>query len=162
MDLLIEEKLLLADGANQGIAPAEDDVEEFIAILKKQLENLYGSEEEYEKALADKGLAMEDIHSYVRNQLTIVSIYEEVTAGVEVKDEDVEAFYNDNQAMFQVSEQVRARHILVKDQDLAEELLERPRRERILPTWPGSIPKMPFQAAGEIWASSPGDDGPRV
>ena len=125
LDLLIEEKLLLADGANQGIAPAEDDVEEFIAILKKQLENLYGSEEEYEKALADKGLAMEDIHSYVRNQLTIVSIFEEVTAGVEVKDEDVEAFYNDNKAMFEVSEQVRARHILVKDQDLAEELLER-------------------------------------
>jgi len=125
LELLIEEKLLLADGADRDIAPAEDEVEKFIGILKEQLENLYGSAEEYEKALADKGLAMEDIYSYVRNQLTIVSIYEEVTAGVEVKDEDVEAFYNDNQAMFQVSEQVRARHILVKDQELAEDLLAR-------------------------------------
>ncbi|MGI6143359.1 MAG: peptidylprolyl isomerase [bacterium] len=125
LELLIEEKLLLADGANQGINPAEGEVEEFITILKNQLENIYGSKEEYEKALADKGLAMEDIHSYVRDQLTIVNIFEEVTADVGVKDEDVESFYNDNQEMFRVSEQVRARHILVKDQELAEELLER-------------------------------------
>jgi foldase protein PrsA len=57
------------------------------------------------------------------SQYYSVAFFEELKASIpEVTDEDVQAYYDENQAAFEVDE-VTARHILVEDKDLAEEIL---------------------------------------
>ncbi|NLJ33041.1 MAG: hypothetical protein GX349_00370 [Firmicutes bacterium] len=125
LDQLIVEKLLLADGLAMDLSVDKEELKKFMEAVKSQLELFYGSGEDYEKALEEKGITEEDVENYGGNLLLIEDLYKMVTKHVTVGDAEVEAFYRENPDMFTVGERVKARHILVDEEELAEELLAR-------------------------------------
>ncbi|MEA2665865.1 MAG: foldase protein PrsA, partial [Candidatus Eremiobacteraeota bacterium] len=75
---------------------------------------------QFENILKQQGLTEQDVQNILRQQLILKKA---VAPQVKISDADVKAFYDKNHAQFDKPEQVRARHILVADQNKAKEIL---------------------------------------
>jgi foldase protein PrsA len=75
---------------------------------------------QFENILKQQGLTEQDVQNILRQQLILKKA---VAPQVKISDADVKAFYDKNHAQFDKPEQVRARHILVADQNKAKDIL---------------------------------------
>jgi foldase protein PrsA len=75
---------------------------------------------QFENILKQQGLTEQDVQTILRQQLVLKKA---VGGQVKISDADVKAFYDKNHAQFDKPAQVRARHILVADQNKAKDVL---------------------------------------
>ncbi|MFW5786996.1 MAG: peptidylprolyl isomerase [Halanaerobiales bacterium] len=129
LDGLIEQELLKQEAENRDISLDEEKKEE---IFQNQLENIKQqnnmSEEELLEALSQQGIeSLEDYKEQFlsRNEdnLLINALREEVLSDIEVSDEEAEEYYEENKDQYEHDEQVEASHILLEDEEKAEELI---------------------------------------
>lgn len=125
LELLIDEQLLLQAANQFEITVSNDEVEDTHADLQTYLQNQYPSEADLEKALKKQKLTSDDLKEFARRQLLIMAVYQQVTDEVLIEAGAIQDFYNGNKELFEVTEQIRARHILVKEKEMAEQILER-------------------------------------
>ncbi|MFP4373255.1 MAG: peptidylprolyl isomerase [Spirochaetaceae bacterium] len=110
---MINEELLHQEAQDKDISAAESEVEEQIGQYKGQ----YG-DEGFEQALANAGLDEDQLRDEIARSLTIQKLLEqEVTSGIEVGDDEVREFYDENTEMFEQSQSVKASHILIETGD---------------------------------------------
>lgn len=109
LEQLIEEKLLLQEVKNRKIEPSLKDVQEEIDEIKGSFE----SEVEYRKFLTANGLNETKLKDYMKKQLSIRALYEEITSDIGLEDGVAEQYYNDNIDEFAHEEQRNVRHILI-------------------------------------------------
>ncbi len=107
-----------ADG--MGIKITDDKVNKRIEQLKKQFYG--GSEERYQKTLAQQGLTKDQAKEEVRAQLISEELFKKVTSGVKVSKEEVKAYYNSHKSQYGQPQTREVRHILVAKKDLADKL----------------------------------------
>lgn len=88
----------------------DKDVEEELEQLKESVGD------DYEVILQTQGLTEDALKVDIKNGLLIEAAY---TDGVEVTDEEVETYYN------RMSKEIKARHILVEDEETAEKVKEK-------------------------------------
>jgi len=106
---VVSTRLLAQEAKRQQISLEAGRVE---GILQ-QIEAQQGGREALVTVLGEIGAAYDDLESAIREAEFAQRLVEkEVRPGVQVSDDEVAAFYNDNPQMFQAQEQVRARHIL--------------------------------------------------
>ncbi|WP_080838397.1 peptidylprolyl isomerase [Cohnella massiliensis] len=107
-----------AEKAGVEVADAEYDA----AIEEIKQQNGFTTDEEFEQALAYSNLTLEDYKEQaIRPQLLLRGIFEEKLAP---SDEDLKAYYEENQASFGTEEQVKASHILLDTKEEAEAVLK--------------------------------------
>lgn len=86
--------------------------------MDKQFNNIKGgfaSEEEFNKALSDRNITVETLKKDIEKSVYINTlINNKVFSGVSVSDEETKKEYENNKEAFNVPEQVRASHILIK------------------------------------------------
>ena len=100
----------------------EEEIETRLDELKKQY---FGDDpEQYEEQLESQGLTDEQVREDVRSQLLQQKIFDQVTAEVAVTDEDVQEYYETNEAQFQQPATRDVRHILVKGKARADGLYQ--------------------------------------
>ena len=80
------------------------------------------SQKEYEKNLKAQGLTEEQVRAEIENQLISEKIYEKVTEGVKVTDQEIEEHYNKNKKEYRSPQSREVRHILVSKKPLADQL----------------------------------------
>jgi foldase protein PrsA len=125
VDQLLEEQVVVADADKKGITAKEEEVETALDEIKKGLETQFGGEKKVDSSLKKFKLTWDDLKEIVVNNFKIQQLYTQVTADVKVTDEDVSKYYEEHKSEFNMPEQVKASHILVKEEDLANELKER-------------------------------------
>ena len=103
-----------------GIEVTDDEVEERLDELKEQF--FEGDEEQYEQELENQGLTDQQVRDDVRSRVLSEKIFEEVTKDVEVTDEEVEAYYEENRPQFETPASREVRHILVENKRQADRL----------------------------------------
>lgn len=114
------ELVLLREGETRGLSVPEEIIDEQIALIS---ESLFEGET-LEDFLDQSGFDSEDeLRSYIRENELIEQTVTLLSGEVTVTDEELTQAYEENQAAFTTPEQVCARHILVEDEDLANELL---------------------------------------
>lgn len=101
------------------ITVTDEEVDEERAEVVEQL----GGEEQLTAAAEQAGLSSEEVNDELRSSVLQDKVVEEVGGDAEVSDEDIEAFYQENQAT-RFSTKARARHILVETEAKAKELLK--------------------------------------
>jgi len=99
---------------------SDADVEERLVELKEQF--FEGDDTKYEAELEKQGLTDEQVRADVRTRLLSERIFEEVTKDVEVTDEEIQAYYDENKAQFETPASRDVRHILVKQKARADDL----------------------------------------
>jgi parvulin-like peptidyl-prolyl isomerase len=117
----------LVEQAQFEIAAEELDVTVSDADVDKRLDELkeqffQGDEQKYEEELEAQGLTEEQVKSDLRTRLLSEKVFEKVTSEVQVTDDDVQAYYEENQAQFETPASREIRHIVVKTKQRADQL----------------------------------------
>ncbi|MFP4424321.1 MAG: peptidylprolyl isomerase [Candidatus Woesearchaeota archaeon] len=120
----IDEMILVQEAENQGITVTNMEVQEYIQQLMQQSGI---TEEALEQQLEQTGMTRDDLEAIYEKQLKITKLLNQTDLGIEVSDEEIQQYYdeNTNSSMITVPQQVRARHILLQNESLAQELLGR-------------------------------------
>ncbi len=123
---MINEELLYQEAQEKSISASNSEVEEQIQQYKGQ----YG-DEGFAQALSNAGMNEDQLRSEISRSLTIQKLLEqEVTSGIEVTDEEIRKFYDENTQMFEQSQSVKASHILIDTRDAETEEAKQEARAR--------------------------------
>jgi peptidyl-prolyl cis-trans isomerase SurA len=110
LDELINNRILLEQAKKLGLEAADGEVEDKFTEFKSPY-----TEDEFQRQLKSRGYTVDDLRSDIRQQISIQKVINrEVVAKITVTDQDVQDFYNQNRAQFNVSEpQYRLAQIVV-------------------------------------------------
>ncbi|KGA98686.1 hypothetical protein BALCAV_0202740 [Alkalihalobacillus alcalophilus ATCC 27647 = CGMCC 1.3604] len=118
LETLITDKMIELEAKEQGITVTEDEM----AAEMENYYEMYNGEEAFQEMLSQNGMSIEelenDIHYYLLTKKLMSSI-------IEVTEEETVAYFEENQEQFNQEEQVEASHILVEDEDTANEVKEK-------------------------------------
>jgi|SRR5690554_4537986 len=117
------ELVLLREAERRGLAPDEEAVQETLDRLRSSV-----AEEDYAAALADAGFpSEEDLVTLIREADLIGQVVQAIRDESQPTDEEVRVRYLADIDRYTQPETYCARHILVADQGLAQELVDRVR-----------------------------------
>ena len=110
LDELINNRILLEKAKALGLQAADGEVEDKFTEFKSPY-----TEEEFQRQLKTRNYTVDDLKNDIRQQLSIQKVINhEVVAKITVTDQDVQDFYNQNRAQFNVKEpQYRIAQIVV-------------------------------------------------
>lgn len=118
VEALIDDKIVELEVKKEEIKVPDEEIDEEIAKFKENA----GGEESFNAALEQSGLTEDDFKKDVVQYLSIRKLME---PRVEVTDEEIETYFEENKESFNVEEQVDARHILVEEEKTANEILQK-------------------------------------
>ena len=124
IDELIEQQILLSAADAEGVDLTEDELSEVLAQLAEELPEGVTVEE----FLEETGLRMDEVKEQMRLRKLLMGKAAE--AG-EPSEEEVRAFYDENQDAMKVEESVRASHILVTVDKADDEEAKAAKRAKI-------------------------------
>ncbi len=124
---MIEEELLFQDTQTQGIDIPDQRVADELARVKTR----FPSEAEFQTALTALKMSEGDLKRKIHRGLAIQQLISTLVRDVQVTDEEMQAFYENNPSLFQSPEQVQARHILIKVAPEAEESAKKEALQKI-------------------------------
>ena len=110
---LVQREEFRQSAAELGIEVTEKDVDDAEDELVKTRFN--GDRKEYEKALKQQSLTPEEYRSTLEASVLAQKLYEEVTKDTKVTDEDILAYYTQNQSQYGTAESRDVRHILIAE-----------------------------------------------
>lgn len=111
LDQLVTIQVLAQETKARNITVSDSEVDAQIAEIRKQFQ----TEEEFTKALAQRGLTLDRLREDARREMAIARMVEaEVRPKIDVKEQDVKNFYDQNPDQFQQPESLRASHILLR------------------------------------------------
>ena len=110
LDELINNQILLQRAKKLGLEAADGEVEDKFTEFKSPY-----TEDEFQRQLKARGYTVDDLRNDIRQQISIQKVINrEVVAKITVTDQDVQDFYNQNRAQFNVAEpQYRLAQIVV-------------------------------------------------
>lgn len=115
---MMDDRLLIQDADERDIVVSREDVRPYLDEELERIRGAFSSQEEYEAALAQYGMTEKDlIVSYrktLRDQLTIRRLLDEVLAPrVEVREEEIRAYYDAHQNELALPTLVTLREVAV-------------------------------------------------
>jgi peptidyl-prolyl cis-trans isomerase C len=120
LDQLATEMVLLNEADARGLTLTEEEVDAQLQTIIDGFE----SQEEYETLLSEAGFEDEaQLRRLIQENESIRLIVEDIQDNIELSDEDIQAFYDENQADFQQPEQACTRHILLESEEDALEVI---------------------------------------
>jgi peptidyl-prolyl cis-trans isomerase C len=128
LDQLIAYTVLKQEAAARKLTVPDTDVDAQVAQMQKQ----FGSEAEFQKALAARNTTVEQLKADAKADMAINKMMEaEVASAAAATDADAQDFYAKNQDKFKQGETVRASHILVKVEKTDDEAAKKEKRAKI-------------------------------
>jgi foldase protein PrsA len=113
---LIIERLIERAAKTENIGVTEDDLNTEIDKIKVN----FGSDEEFNQQLEAYGLTLESLKAQLTTQVQLDKL---ISPKVQVSDENLQTYYDENKASYTTPEQVQASHILVETKEEADEIL---------------------------------------
>ena len=118
LDNLIADKIMQAEVKELNIEITEEEIEEDLDELRE----FYGSDEALNQELANYGLTLDDVKNNIKTNLQIERLLDSY---VEITEEEMKEYFEENKSTFDQKEQVKASHILVETEEEALEIKEK-------------------------------------
>lgn len=115
VDTLIVDKIVGLEAEKQSITVSDAEIEKEMT----KMYDYYGGKEAVEQELASSGLTSDDLKKDVIVNLKIRKLLE---SRIKISDEEMKAYFEANKAAFAEEEQVKASHILVESEAIANEV----------------------------------------
>lgn len=116
LDNLITEKLIMQEAEASNIEVTDADIDAEIALIKKN----FGSDEEFDAALAQYNMTLDSLKKDTKVNLTIRKILEPKT---DVTEAEIKEYFDANKETLGTPEQIQASHILVATKEEADAIL---------------------------------------
>lgn len=131
LEQLITSKLLVEKAKDRGIEVGDQEMNNIFNQLLdafKQRNNY--NEEQLEDAIKERGYESVDQYKEIffennRNGFLVNKLRENIISDVEVTEAETKEFYDNNKGQFEKSEQKKVSHILFKNEDKAEKILDK-------------------------------------
>ncbi len=117
VEQLILERLLDKEAAKQNVALTDADYD---AEINKIKEARSWDDTTFNQQLESAGLTLDELKKQMKPQLQLTKLVE---PQIQVTDEELQTYYDENKTQYETPEQVKASHILVENKAEAEELL---------------------------------------
>lgn len=119
LESLIRKTALLNEAEEMGVTVEDSEVKEELDKIKER----FPSDEQYEQALESQGYTEESLRGEIRDDLIISGLIDrEVLDDIELSEEEIVSFFEENSNYFVIPESVTASHILIQvAQDATEE-----------------------------------------
>ena len=140
---LLREELIRQGAKQHNVTVTDEDVEAELDKLAEQ----FGSQAGLEKILISYGMNLDDLREQVRSTLLLEAI---AAKDVTVEEEELKAYYEERTKANTEPEEVKARHILVEDEETAKSILEQLAR--------GEISSNSLKSIQRIWFKDKGGD----
>lgn len=114
---LVETELMVQEAKKRGIEVSDEDKENY---KKDLIETSYGSEDNFKAYLEEYNISDDILDRMLEEKLYYDKLVENLKSEITV---DAQAYYDENKDSFNVGDQVRASHILVKDEDTAKKII---------------------------------------
>lgn len=115
LDAMINDKIVDMEIKKEKVSVSDDEIKK---EMDKYIEQS-GGEEAFNSALQQQGLQKKDVEKDIVRFLSIQKILE---PRIEITDDEIKEYFENNKASFDQEEQVEASHILVKDEKTANEV----------------------------------------
>lgn len=116
---LVDTELIVQEAKKKDIKVTKKDVD---AFKKELIQKRYGSEENFKKYLKEYNVTDALLNRMLEEKIYYDKLTEKMKKDVKV---DAEKYYNENTEQFNVGDQVKASHILVKEEDKAKEIIKK-------------------------------------
>lgn len=118
VEQLIADKIVAVEAKKKKIAITDKELNNQVEDLKES----YGGEEVFSQVLQSNNTTLAVIKQDLKNYLTIKELLE---PQIEISDEEMQTYFDENKASFGTAEQVKASHILVADETKANEIKQK-------------------------------------
>ena len=118
LDTLITNKIFEMEAESEGLSVAEKEIQ---AELTELIET-YGGQEEYEAVLDANNIEEEALLEDITTHLLQTKVLEKV---INITDEELATYFEENKTTYEQTEQVEASHILVADEATAKEVINK-------------------------------------
>ncbi len=115
LDLMISDEIIRQETEKEDISVTDEEIAAEIAVYEEE----YGGDEQLEAALAENGMTIEDLKEEVQ---TYVKIEKLIGPNIEITDEQIKAYFEENKDSLGQSAKVEASHILTETKEEAEEI----------------------------------------
>lgn len=112
MNQLVERELIRQEGKRRGVVAPDAAVQAKIADIKKG----FKSDADFQERLKANGTDAAGFERQVRDMVEVEQVVNAVTAEAKVSEDEVRRYYDQNRKMYDRPQEVRARHVLVKDE----------------------------------------------
>ena len=120
LDFLVEAQLISQEGKRRGLTIGEKEIDEEI---KSIIDEYYGGEKEQFDAFVElQNISLDFLRSNIRRDLLLEKIIED---DLKISDEEAREYFKENQQVFDIPEEVKARHILVETKKEAQKVISR-------------------------------------
>ena len=117
---IINTELLLQQAKKEKVKISKSDINSEIEKIKEN----FSSPEEFNEALKVNNLTLAQLREEIKNNLMINYILNEAKNKINITEDDLLAYYNENKESFFEPEKVHVRHILVKTKEEANNILQ--------------------------------------
>lgn len=118
LDTLITNKIFEMEAESEGLSVAEKEIQ---AELTELIET-YGGQEEYEAVLDASNIEEEALLEDITTHLLQTKVLKKV---INITDEELATYFEENKTTYEQTEQVEASHILVADEATAKEVINK-------------------------------------
>ena len=120
LDSLVDTQLILQEGEKRGIKVGNKEIDEEIDSI---IEEHYGGDrEQFESILELQNFSLDELRDRMRLDLTLEQIIED---DLKISDKEAREYFKENRELFNVQEEVKARHILVETKKEALDVIAR-------------------------------------
>lgn len=118
LDTLITNKIFEMEAESEGLSVAEKEIQSELT----ELIETYGDQEEYEAVLDANNIEEEALLEDITTHLLQTKVLEKV---INITDEELATYFEENKTTYEQTEQVEASHILVADEATAKEVINK-------------------------------------
>lgn len=119
LENLITMELYAQAAEKTGVKVDEKELESKFNEIKK----MFPSEQEFAEALKKENLTIDEVKKNIRLVTIKQKVDAQITKGLKVTDQEGQDYYNKNPEQFKEPEQVKGKHILVKTEKEAQDIL---------------------------------------
>lgn len=123
LNAMVNEKIMLQEAEKQNIKQSDEETNKEVDDLINQYKTQYSDENQFNELLTKNGFTEESFREYQIEQSKIRYVYQQITSEVEVTDEDVQTYYDENkETQFAKGAGANIAHILVDDEATANDI----------------------------------------
>ena len=121
VDSMVSNIIIENKAKELGLMPKEDEIKTEVDKQIQSTKDLYGSEEEFKKALETNGVTEELLRDNARVNVISKKVFDKTVEGITVDDKEVKQYYDTNTDQFKEDkDKVHTAHILVETKEEAD------------------------------------------